>query len=427
MHQLINVLEHANIEYQFSDEKVREFNKLYDESDPKYLGIHQESEFTDGVLKATFKSHYYTGYRWLDKEKKTFIRVSPKSYNAYQADYLKMFLECLNDPTVSKQLNETYEIFFDEEWIEIEESKDEVTPLIILHFLKTVKKLTQKGLKKGYIKVTENLTSKIKGKILVNQTIRQNNFKNRLDRTVCNHQIFTIDCLENQIIKTALMQCGRQLKGIDSEDISKLLRQNINAFKLVESREVFNSDFSNIKHSSFYKEYEEALKLAQMIFKRFGFTLDGSSKDGRYNIPPFYINMPELFERYVEVKLREVYKDNLVPGYGQKNGNSYTWGLRPDFIIKDEKIIIDAKYKYWFEKDEVSDWFKDDYQQLSLYGREKGVREDIGLLNDSEAKIIFIYPHKDGNKSIVFDQLHKYEDTFSNIYKIPLNLPLVKK
>ena len=427
MHQLINVLEHSNIEDQFSDEKIRELNKLYDESDPKYLGIHQESEFIDGVLKATLKSHYYTGYRWLDKEKKTFIRVSPKSYNTYQADYLKMFLECLNDPTVSKQLNETYEIFFDEEWIEIEESEDEVTPLIILHFLKIVKKLTQKGLKKGYIKITENLTSKIKGKILVHQTIRQNNFKNRLDRTVCNHQIFTIDCLENQIIKTALIQCARQLKGIDSEEISKLLRQNINAFKLVESREVFNSDFSNIKHSSFYKEYEEALKLAQMIFKRFGFTLDGSLKDGRYNIPPFYINMPELFERYVEVKLREVYKDNLLPGYGQKNGNSYAWGLRPDFIIKDEKIIIDAKYKYWFEKDDASDWFKDDYEQLSLYGREKSIRKDIGLLNDSEAKIIFIYPHKDGNKTIVFDQLHKYEDTFSNIYKIPLNLPLVKK
>ncbi|MFC2073764.1 hypothetical protein ACFLR3_00790, partial [Campylobacterota bacterium] len=299
MHQVINVFEHSNIEYPFSDEITREFNKLYEESNPKYLGLHQESQFEDGILKTTLKSHYFTGYRWLNEEKKTYIRISPKSYNAYQADYLKMFLECLNDPIVSKHLNETYEIFFDEDWIEIEESKDEVTPLIILHFLKIVKKLTLKGLKKGYIKVTENLTSKIKGKILVNQTIRQNNFKNRLDRTVCNHQVFTTNCLENQIIKTALMQCGRQLKGINSEEISKLLRQNINAFKLVETREVFNSDFSTIKHSSFYKEYQEALKLAQMIFKRFGFTLDSPSQEERYSIPPFYINMPELFERYV--------------------------------------------------------------------------------------------------------------------------------
>ena len=333
-----------------------------------------------------------------------------------------MFLECLKDPIVSKHLDETYKIFFDEKWIEIKEEQDEITPLIILQFLKVVNNISKKGLKKGYIKVKENLTSKIKGRILVNETIKHNHFKNRLDKTVCTHQIFTINCIENQILKTALLQCNRNLQGIGNKDITKLLKFNLHGFELVDSREIFNSDFSKIKYSPFYKEYKEALRLAQMIFKRFGFALNDSKKELKFKIPPFYIDMPELFERYVEVQLRKRYTNNLVAGYGQKNGKSYTWGLRPDFIVKNEKLIIDAKYKYWFS-DNKDDRFKDDYQQLALYGRVKGIRKDIGLNQNEEAKILFIYPKIDGDESIDkknFDEV----DKFNNIQELGIKIPL---
>jgi 5-methylcytosine-specific restriction endonuclease McrBC regulatory subunit McrC len=341
----------------------------------------------------------------------------------FNEDYLKMFLACLKDPVVSNNLNETYEIFFNEKWIDVENSKDEITPLLILQFLQIVKNISVKGLKKGYIKVTKNLTSKIKGKILVNQTIRHNHFKNRLDKTVCNHQIHTIDCIENQILKTALLQCSRNLHGINNDDIAKLIKLNLNTFDLVDSKEVFDSDFSKIKYSPFYKDYKEALKLAQMIFKRFGFNLNDTDNKEKHKIPPFYIDMPELFERYVEVRLREKYKDALVPGYGQKNGNSYTWGLRPDFIVKNEQLIIDAKYKYWFS-DNQNNKFKDDYQQLSLYGRVTEIRKDIELSQNEEAKILFIYPRTNGKESIDGD--FEKENYFSNIYKFGIKIPLKK-
>jgi len=336
-----------------------------------------------------------------------------------------MFLTCLQDPIVSKQLNETYKICFNEKWIDIQNEKDEITPLLILHFLQVVKNISKKGLKKGYVKVTQNLTSKIKGRILVNSTIKHNHFKNRLDKTVCNYQIFTIDCIENQILKTTLLQCSRHLYTVakDNKEIVKLLKYNLNTFELVNKKEIFESDFSKIKHSPFYKEYKEALNLAKMIFKLLGFTLSGSQQKHKSRIPPFYINMPELFERYVEVKLREndEYKHGLIPGYGHKNGNSYEWSLRPDFIVQDKKLIIDAKYKYWFSEENEDKKFKDDFQQLSLYSRACSIRKRIGLDDSNEeAKILFIYPKTDGKESID-DEFEKIKD-FHNMYKLGIEI-----
>ncbi len=395
----------------------KELSKLPDEPTKDYLGLYTKYDSPQMV-----RPHYYIGYRWIDEEKEEYISISPKIHEGEQADYLAMFLECLKDPIVSKKLDDSIKIFYNEKWIETKQNKIDINPFIIFQFLKVVKKISQKGLKKGYIKVTENLTSKIKGKILVNQTIKQNHFRNRLDKTVCNHQIFTINCVENQIIKTALLQSGRHLQRVASSEISKMLKQNLNAFELVNKREVFDSDFRTIKHSPFYKDYKEALQLAQMIFKRFGFSLNSSNEDKQTKFPPFYIDMPELFERYVQVKLSKLYGDNLIPGYGRQNGKSYTsWKLRPDFIINKANLIIDAKYKYWFINDEKDDRFKDDFQQLSLYGRVNDIIDKIKNNNNEDAEILFIYPSAEG--SVDFNKNWKEIKGFKNMKKFAIKIP----
>jgi len=417
--------EHSEIKkHNFDDVELKKFNELFEskKSDEytKYLGIHQEF---DG-FEVKLKTHYFIGYRWLDD--KNYIHVSPKRYNENQADYLDMFLTCLEDPIVSKHLDETYKIFFNERWIDIQDKKDEITPFLILQFLQIVNKISKKGLKKGYIKVTENLTSKIKGKILINQTIKQNHFKNRPDKTVCNHQIFTIDCIENQILKTALLQCSRNLHGMKNEEITKLLKLNLNSFELVNSINISQSNFSKVQHSPFYKEYKQALQLAQMIFKRFGFSLNSNVNPTQNKIPPFYINMPELFERYVQVRLQKVYNSDLISGYGMGNGYKTTVGeLRPDFTVKNKKLIIDAKYKYWFVNDS-NKYFKDDFQQLSLYGRVKEIRDSIGVKENEEATLLFIYPTTDNEKEFIESSFDN-ENNFYNIKKFAINIPIKKE
>lgn len=413
---IIKSSEHSDINYDFSSDQLIEFNRLFNQDipNPKYLGLHQE--FDQNELK--LKSYYYVGYRWLSENK--YIHIMPKEYNNHKADYLKMLLECMKDVIVSKKLTDTYEIFFHEKWIEIPDEQDVITPLLILHFLNVVKSVSKKGLKKGYIKVSENLSSKIKGKILINNTIKQNHTINRIDKTICSHQIFTINCIENQIIKTALLQCSRNLHGINNKDISKLLKQNLNSFELVDKRDVFESDFLKIKHSPFYKEYKDALNLSRMIFKRFGFSLNSSSFSCKYQIPPFYINMPELFERYVEVLLRKHYPDLID---GNREGK-FEMKMRPDFLLPSKSMIIDAKYKYWYENIYENDRFKDDFQQLSLYGRANKIRDKIRLDKENEASLVFIYPKINGNNEIKLDTTFLDND-FNKIYRLGINIPLI--
>ena len=433
---IFNANEHDESTIDMHEDFASEINRDYikkkrlkAKQDFKYLGINssdrydtQTGEFKDSVLRA----NYFIGYRWF-KENESYVHVNQKVHNNHQADFMKMFLTCLKDSVVSKTITDSpdklYKIFFNDPMIEIEDEKDEITPFLILHFLELVKNITRKGLKKGYIRVTENLTSKIKGKILINQTIKQNHLKNRLDKTVCNHQIFTINCLENQIIKTALMQCGKYLQNIKDETIYKTLRQNISAFELVDTKDVFSSDFSKIKHSPFYKEYKEALSLAKMIFKRFGFALNNSSTNTQINkIPPYYINMPELFERYAEVKLREAGYDIID---GNNVGKIAHWQMKPDFLLPSEKMIIDAKYKYWFEKGKENSEYKDDYMQLSLYGRDKLIRRKIELVANNEAELLFIYPKLVDDITNAKIDLDEKEESkiFNNICKIGLQIP----
>lgn len=401
---IIAVKEHEKVISDFTEEQIKKLNKFFNEEEPTFLGLHSEIENYLPIIK----SYYYIGYRWLDEN--TYINIVPKK----ETDFLSMFMECLEDEIVSKKLDKTYKIFFDEPWIELNDKIDDLNTFLVIHFLYLLKKITQKGLKKGYIKVTNNLTSKVKGKILIKQTIKHNHFKNRLDKTICNYQIFTINCIENQILKTALLQCSKYVKLLNDENITKLFKQNLNAFELVDTKEIFDSDFSKIKHSPFYKEYKESLNLAKMIFKKFGFSLQNNDKLLN-KIPPYYINMAELFERYVEVKLR---KNNI--SYVDGNQKSYTWQMRPDFLLTDKKIILDAKYKFWYENEE-KDYFKDDYKQLSLYSRDKKIRKDLQVDENKIIKLVFIYPNYNGNDLLNFNDLK--DENFLNIYKLSLKIP----
>lgn len=47
----------------------------------------------------------------------------------------------------------------------------------------------------------ENLQSKIKGKINISQHIKQNVIPRREDRVYCQYQEYTVDNLENRILK----------------------------------------------------------------------------------------------------------------------------------------------------------------------------------------------------------------------------------
>ena len=121
-----------------------------------------------------------------------------------------MFMECLNHAKISHEISKNrngepiYKIDSDQKAIPLPTSDFEITPLLIIHFIKVLEKIVKRGLKRDYIRIEENLSSKIKGKIMFSQYLKKNVMQGRNDRVYCRYQDYSVDCLENQILKKLL-------------------------------------------------------------------------------------------------------------------------------------------------------------------------------------------------------------------------------
>ncbi|MCB0743845.1 MAG: hypothetical protein KDC67_08075, partial [Ignavibacteriae bacterium] len=96
-------------------------------------------------------SGYYVGLTWLDKNKHALL-INPKLNNKnllepdkIQIDYYKMLFSCLQHPEVANEIEELFEIKWDEPTISIENKEDVLTPFLIIQFLSLVKKIIKKG------------------------------------------------------------------------------------------------------------------------------------------------------------------------------------------------------------------------------------------------------------------------------------------
>lgn len=396
----INCLQNLNIPLSNSNE------------DPKYLG-----------LSASWNVGYYIGAKWI-KENEFAIVVNPKIRDL---DYLKMFMYCFNNPIASSEISKIYEIDFDKSPIQIPSNTFELTPLIIIHFLNLVKKIVKKGLKRDYVWIENNLNSKIKGKVLINQNIKQNTIKARPDRTYCKYQEYSKNCLENKIIKKTLDFVFTYLKCHYSKnkELLNLFYFNYTSFANI-SNDVDISQARNIKTNSLYKEYNETLKVANLILKRFDYSIQNTEKEEK-EYPPFHIDMSLLFELYVYSKLHSTYGNDILFQYHGKYGDI-------DFLNLNDKTIIDTKYKSYYNENLTgqSQWKRDnivkDIRQLSGYSRDVKVLEKLNLNLENNLPVldcVIIYPNQNSaNTKINSSAFKNYKiNQFYNFYKYGIKLP----
>ena len=365
-------------------------------------------------LSSNLTASYIIGIDWL-KENEYALMVSPKIKNL---DYLEMFMHCFNSEAASKELEKVYKINFDKAPIKIPGNNFQITPLLIVHFLKVVENIVRKGLKKDFTRVSENLNSKIKGKVILSRNFKTNILKGRSDRNFCTYQDYTADCIENKIIKKAL--------GFVDIYLSKNLKE------IAQLRSIFNYCYSafsavtddiDIKHikqprlNPLYKEYTEAIYLSKMIFKRFGYSIHEASTVSENNLPPFWIDMSKLFELYVLCKLKDVYKSQI--NY-QVHGN---YG-DADFLKIDDKIIIDTKYKLLYVND--NKYNIDNVRQLSGYARDKRLLRKMDITDESTVvDCLIIYPDLTKPDSFVDRKLKEEKiDQFIKFFKIGISLPI---
>ena len=373
----------------------------------------------------TLKAHYYIGVDWLVGEEYVYIAPKMNSREAsVEIDFLKMLLEIYMADIEEKHTRDLVKIYWKEPQITIEQQKDFLTPFLVVQFLQLLKRITRKGLKKSYYTVEENLNSRIKGKIQIGKHLKQNVFKNKLTTHVCRYQEFGMDNLENRFLKKVL-QFVISFKNThptffaeNEATISELITYCTPYFELI-SEEINIENLKKLTTNTFFKEYEEAIRIGKHILKRFSYNITETTQQ-KVAIPPFWIDMPKLFELYVYKKLQEKFGSR-----GEVLYHFIADYTELDFLLNtpEYKMVIDAKYKPIYEDSRVIE----DIRQVSGYARLTDIYEKLGLKDSNELiDCLIIYPSLEENKELNFKKLDTIK-RYVRIYKQSISIPLINK
>src|SRR5690606_16133408 len=269
----------------------------------------------------------------------------------------------------------------------------------------------------------ENLHAKVKGKVLVAQTIKRNLVKNQNLNTVCQYEQFGVNGLENRILKKTLAYVKRYLSTCTSLAHAGFFQESLNFIQpafLDVSEEVSLNDIKHLKFNPFYKSYAKAIELAKLILQRFSYNLNSIQDRETILTPPFWIDMSKLFELYV---LR-LLKDS--PKHGSKIlYHPTTYGNELDYLLVDgdKSIVIDAKYKLGY-KFTSHEGYHEDIRQVSGYARLKNVRQKAGVSSqDKLLDCLIIYPDQEALESIPENLKQVEIKAYERVYKVGVKLP----
>lgn len=373
--------------------------------------------YVEGWPTPVPKAGFHVGITWL-KEGQVALQVCPKISNI---DFLTMFMTCLKcrDNVVQDKIMQIYGIDFKKPAIDMNGLHLEITPFIIIHFLSLLESIIKKGLKHNYVFEEDNLQGKLRGKLVFSQHFKKNVLNQRLDMNYCRYQEYSVDCTENKILKKALTFAEGYLQRHKlnlSKELTYLIHQGKNVFAEV-NENCTAAEIERFRVNPLFKEYARAISVAKLILKRFGYDVQRIEKQSNM-IPPFWIDMPLLFETYILGLLTEKY------GSGIKYHIS-THGNEIDFGKPDEQMIIDTKYIYHWD-DMVN---HDNIRQLSGYARNKQIRRKLlGYVNETDIlPCMILYPSVDGIEKFLqeylLDEPCKEIETYLKFHKLGIKLP----
>ena len=206
-----------------------------------------------------------------------------------------------------------YDIFFDQKPIKIKTNSEQSGNLLLaISFIRQCKNICMKQLKSRDVYTDENLNGKIKGRILFNQHLKKNVFQGREDRIFCRYKVTTVDCVENRILKAALLKAKKIIDNkehtVQIPNIKSMWRYCMTALDDVRTVNITSADFSAAKTTGYYSFYKPAFSLAKLILKDSSINISQSEEKEHY-IVPYAIKMESLFEFYCRAVIKKKIKE----------------------------------------------------------------------------------------------------------------------
>ena len=272
--------------------------------------------------------------------------------------------------------NEIFYFFENEKPLKVDDGiSDENSIITVTVFLTLLRLLCKRPLMGRMMKDEENLTGKVKGKIVIEKNIRSNTMHGRNDRFYCRYLHFSDDIIENQILKAALKKAKRFIVDYfgdyskDNNNYSSMISYCSKALRKISDIQCSGSSCNGLKFTGCYAYYKPVIAMAKMILDDISIESNGEVNTTGYIIP-YAISMEKLFEVYV----RAYFKKNGIYSYKGKyehgirlekfddktevfaeeedllNPGKYISGsIKPDLILTNqdtgETVVIDVKYK----------------------------------------------------------------------------------
>ncbi|MDD4822399.1 MAG: hypothetical protein PHI48_07550 [Bacteroidales bacterium] len=376
------------------------------------------------------RGSYFVGIDWV-KEGDLAVQVSPKMNDGFEIDYVRMLNEALCEPDNYDHLKDLITIHFDKPSIRVNQQQDLLSIFLITEYLNILQHIIRKGLKKSFYIVEENLNNKVKGRILIGQTIHQNLMRGRVTDNVSRYQVYDIDSPENRILKKALRFCKRQLEvykhALDTTALEQKVRYVKPYFDKV-GDDVSVKTMKNFKSNPVFKDYYTAVEFAQLLLRRFSYDISIAGKH-EINTPPFWIDMSKLFELYIFRNLKQIFIGKNEIRYHLK---AHYQEL--DYLLKPtewpEPYVIDAKYKTRYKYS--GGITIDDAREVGGYARLSSIYRKLGLDEDTALpiKCLIIYPDQEQKEQFLFTRLEepKFDKVsgYVRFYKVGIRLPVIQ-
>ena len=277
--------------------------------------------------KGYYHTSGYVGVVWLKDYRgkvisnsltgeKTALMVTPR----FSLKPWDMLIKVMNDPEyelyVSGDEGAFFDIYTGEELIPVPDTEGGGELLAAISFVKECEKLCKKHLRQAMAFREKNFNGKVVGNIQVAKHIKQNITQAREDRVYCRYPVFTVDTLENRIMKATLIKVKKIFRenGITIRELGRIYSYCENALKAVRMTGITKSDFGRINTIGFNSCYKNVMELAKVVLTGGGVNdLYGENKKETKLVMPYTINMERLFEFYVRASIKE---------YLRKNNNS---------------------------------------------------------------------------------------------------------
>jgi 5-methylcytosine-specific restriction enzyme subunit McrC len=282
--------------------------------------------------------------------------------------------------------------------------------IFISDFLECVDRIVKRGIRSDYIRQEDNLPF-MKGKLLMNQQIKYNLVHR--ERFYVEFDSFEANRPENRVIKSSLQKI---LKITQHHNNQRLARELLFVFDGVPCSMDYKQDFQQCRKDRGMHYYQDSLDWCRLILK------DESPlpTTGHKTFRSFLFPMPQLFERYVEVKLRQ----KLKPGYTLKSQvrykslcqhkNSPMFQLKPDLLIEGngKQLILDTKWKVVsnYKFDNNYGISQGDFYQMFAYGQK---------YLDGQGELFLIYPSNNAFNSPL--DVFEFHDNLK-LWAVPFDL-----